>query len=434
MNKINMNDDNSKATLDWLDSCKSNKTKRDYRKFWRVWIRYSSEKDLPNSGTAQLEDMKQRRLSTDNTIKYFYDNEAVKYFKWLTTEYKSEKTQKPMGESSALSYTTAVRSFFKYHRYSLEIQKDKLPTTEKIRQQIEDHAFDIYQLRQLFAQGDLKERTILSCGKDLWLRAGDFLKLPREKIELAIKREDETSVAEKRETDIVEFELITAKEGEPASCHLSKETVELLREYLKTTPQNEFLFGLGEDALNDVIKRLSEKAKITVTGRIRFHCLRKFGITLMHGKITEPVMKYMTGKHISKDLKTYIQANRETYKAFKMLEPLISLTKGNGNGASSNLAKQLDELKKETFKRILFQKLLEKVIPKETMAKALLELAKEYDIDVKKLDVEGKMLFVTEDITTPIDTNSLIDKLAEKIEQKELARILAENGNNNNNR
>ena len=71
-----------------------------------------------------------------------------------------------------------------------------------------------------------------------------------------------------------------------------------------------------------------------------------------HGKVTEPVMEYMVGKHISKDLRTYIQNNRETFKAFKLIEPLISLTKSNGNG-SGQMAKQLEELKKATFKQML---------------------------------------------------------------------------------
>lgn len=188
--------------------------------------------------------------------------------------------------------------------------------------------------------------------------------------------------------------------------------------------------SLSEDALNGLLQRLAEKSKITLTGRVRWHCLRKFGITLMHGKATEPVMKYMTGKHISKDLKTYIQANRESYKAFKMLEPILSLTKANGNGVRSELGKQLDELKKETFKRILLEKLLEKVIPKEVMTKALLEIAKEYDIDIKAVEGEGVTTFIDAETSAAFTTDSLIDALAQKIEQKELARILAENGNN----
>jgi len=417
-NKVKM--DSSKATTEWLDSRKK-ETRWQYQSRWEIWLEYCRLKGIPSSGSEQLEDIKKRRLSDDNTVKYFYDNEIPKFFQWLQTEYKGKTTNKPLSESSALAVTTAVRSFFAFHRYTLEIKKEALPSSEKVAQTYEDHAFDIYQLRAMFQQGDLKERTILACGKDLWLRAGDFVKLNRDMIELLIKRELELAENEKREPDIIEFEFTTEKEKEPCSCHLSRETVELLKEYLRTYPKtNDKLFPLTEDALNDLLRRLAEKAKITVSGRIRWHCLRKFGITLMHGKVTEPVMKYMTGKHISKDLRVYIQNNKETYKAFKMIEPLISLTKTNGG--NSQLAKQLEELKTATMKQIILMKLMEKLIPKEQLAQALNELAKELNVElVSAIMDEGK--------TAPSDLNTMITVLAKAYEKKDLERILKENGN-----
>jgi hypothetical protein len=107
----------------------------------------------------------------------------------------------------------------------------------------------------------------------------------------------------------------------------------------------------------------------------------------MHGKVTEPVMKYMVGKHIDHSLRTYIQGNLETYKAFKMIEPLISLTEFNGTG-NSQLTKELEELRKERFKLLASLKLMEKMTPKEQIEKAIVELAQEYDI---KLRTEIKM-------------------------------------------
>jgi hypothetical protein len=139
----------------------------------------------------------------------------------------------------------------------------------------------------------------------------------------------------------------------------------------------------------------------------------------MHGKITEPVMKYMVGKHISKDLRTYIQNNRETFKAFKLIEPLISLTKSNGNG-SGQMAKQLEELKKERFKVIIMQKLIEKTTPKQVMENAMEEIERELGITKE-----------TVHITEPQDLTTRINTLAETYEKKDLERILKENGNNN---
>jgi hypothetical protein len=416
-----------KAVVEWIASAKSKQTAYQYQNRWQIWLAYCTKKGIPASGSEQLEDMKKRRLNNDNTEKFFYDNEVPNFFRWLKTEFKGKMTKKPLGETSALAVTTAVRSFFAYHRYTLEIKKDSLPSSEKATQTYEDHAFDIYHLRAMFQQGDLKERTILACGSSLWLRAGDFVGLSRDLVELTIKREQELAENEHRDTDTIEFELTTEKEKEPCSCHLSKETIELLKDYLRTYPSTTGqLFQLSEEALSDVLRRLADKSKITVNGRIRWHCLRKFGITLMHGKITEPVMQFMVGKHISKDLRTYIQNNRETFKAFKLIEPLISLTKSNGNG-SGQMAKQLEEMKKETFKQIIRMKIIEKVTPKQTMQKALEEIADELGLnegDIKTLNEgTGK--------AQPPDLETKIGVLAEAYREKDLHRILKENGNNN---
>jgi hypothetical protein len=382
--------DSSNAIMEWLGSIKNKSSRVQYSSRWQHWVKYCKLNCLPDNGDAQLEDMKQRRLSNDNSEKYFYDNLLPKFFVWLTTEYRGSKTNEPLSENGAVGVTTAVRPFFAYYRSALLIKKEAIPSVDKIVPKYKDHQFDIFQLRSMFAQGDLKERTVLACGKDLWLRTGDFVNISRIFIENLLRREQKKAENEKRDTDVIEFELITTKEKEPASCHFSKESIMLLKEYLRTQEPNghsQKLFPLTEDALNDLLRRLAEKAKITTSGRIRWHCLRKFGITIMHDKVTEPVMKYMVGKHIDHSLRTYIQGNRETCKAFKMIEPLISLTEFNGNG-NSQPNKELEELKKERFKLLASLKLMEKITPKEQMEKAIVELAQEYGI---KLQTEIKM-------------------------------------------
>jgi hypothetical protein len=142
----------------------------------------------------------------------------------------------------------------------------------------------------------------------------------------------------------------------------------------------------------------------------------------MHGKITEPVMKYMTGKHIERSLKTYIQNNKETFKAFKTIEPLISLSKTNGNG---NLSKQLEEIKKSTAKQLAMLKLMEKLVSKEEMSKAIEDLAKDLDV---KLEPKTDIAFSG---IPEYDLETAITKIGEAILKKDLERILAENGNNN---
>lgn len=416
-------------TDDWLNACRSEQTRKIYSIRWRIWLQYCTAKKLPNSGTAIIEDIKQRRQSNDSAIKFFWDNEIPKYFKWLQEEYKNPKTKKAMSQSSALTVANVPRAFFAFHRYQLEIKANALPSSEKVQTTITDHAFDVYQLRAMFAQGDLQERTVLALGKDLALRVEDFSELNRHMIETLITRENEKAEAEKRPIDVIEFELVTTKEKESASCHLSHESIELLKEYLRTVPaKNGHLFALGTDGLNDVVKRLAEKSKITLTGRVRWHCLRKFFITVSHGLVTEPVMKYMVGKHISKDLKTYIQANSETMKAFKLIEPLISLTKTNGNG-NTQLAKQLEEIKKNATKQLIMLKLMEKITPKEEMQKALVELSEELGIKLKpKPFVFGEHVETYMRYELP-SIDEFITQLSEALDKKQLQKELKELGN-----
>lgn len=433
--------DTSKAVTDWLNSMKQ-ASRTQYSGRWETWLEYCQKKGLPDNGDKQLEDMKRRRQSGDNSEKYLYDNELPKFFAYLTSEFRSKITKEPLSENGASGVSTAVRSFFAYHRYTLEIRKESMPSSQKMVKKYEDHAFDIYQLRAMFAQGNLEERTVLSIGKDLWLRVGDFGNLSRQVILLMIQREAEKAEAEKRQPDIIEFLLTTEKEREPASCHLSRESIEMLKEYLRTCSDSNLakLFPLTEDSLNDILVRLAKKAKITLTGRIRWHCLRKFGITVLHGKVQEPVMKFMVGKHITEDLRTYIQANNEPYKAFKLIEPLISLTKSNGNG-NLTLAKELEEIKKERFKRLAFERLIEKTTPREVMEEAMKELAAEFGMAFKVekiiktkqksgLELTDTLPELTIETKTVLpDVDSFIEQLSEKIEKKDLERVLKENGN-----
>lgn len=195
----------------------------------------------------------------------------------------------------------------------------------------------------------------------------------------------------------------------------------MLNDYLKTYPKkNGHLFALGEDGVNDLLKRLAEKAKITLTGRVRWHCLRKYGVTVLHGQTEEPVMKYMVGKHIGKDLRVYIQKNRETFKAFKRIEPQISLTNTNGSNGNGKLAKNMEELKKSMFKQKVLTMILEKSLSPEQKKEIIESVSKELGVAFSAV---GKK---------PITLEEAITELAECLQEEEQEAIneLA-NGDNN---
>jgi hypothetical protein len=72
-----------KAVQEWLSSLRSERTRTEYEDRFTVWLEYCKTAKIPQSGSEQIEDMKRRRLSNDNTIKFFYDNEIPKFFQWL---------------------------------------------------------------------------------------------------------------------------------------------------------------------------------------------------------------------------------------------------------------------------------------------------------------------------------------------------------------
>ena len=57
-----------KSVLEWLNGCKSEGTRQVYENNFRFWLEYSTKKGLLKSGSEQLEDIKQKRVSTDSTI------------------------------------------------------------------------------------------------------------------------------------------------------------------------------------------------------------------------------------------------------------------------------------------------------------------------------------------------------------------------------
>ena len=105
---------------------------------------------------------------------------------------------------------------------------------------------------------------------------------------------------------------------------------------------------------------------------------------------------------------------------------------------NGQLAKQLEELESATFKQLALMKLVEKITAKEEMQKALIESASEFGI---KLETETKAKNVTHK-TGKLETyeetkipslNEFISQVRKALEKQDLERVLAENGNGDNN-
>ena len=338
MSDVKLNDNDKwikedKAFYEWLQA-QGKSYQRRCREHMKLFIQYLNakypEKQL-TTATKILQVRKKQDKSDDKKVKHWFADEIPKFIDWLIS--------RGVKSDTAVSYSSPVRGFFRFHRYPLQIRKHALPEIEGTSG---DHTLTREQLKRMHDVGDIKERAILLSGKDLGLRISDFQILKRELILAEIER----AKLEEHEVDYpIEFTILTKKEKIPACCHVMYETVEALQMYWKTMPNSEYWFPNGDkghitDAqLNYILRKLWSVAyndpKVLekpigigekTSGRIRWHGLRDFLISSMaNANINKWAIKFMVGKKVSKDMKEYL-SGLDKKELFKQAESRITLT------------------------------------------------------------------------------------------------------------
>ena len=220
-----------------------------------------------------------------------------KYFIWL-----KERGYK---QNSARALTNGPIQFLKYFGVDVRIRKSIGVNRTEIS--TKDHLLTIDDVRKMHKVAGLRERTILLLAKDFGLRVGDFCRL--------LKRDFESRISQ---TPPVPIDILTAKEGIVAHAFISEESLEQLKIFLPTlNPKNKFLFQssrqghLDEETVNWILKDLAEKAKMQLTGSLRFHCFRKlFMRTAAELGVSSWNAKLLVGKAVEKSIETYINGVR----------------------------------------------------------------------------------------------------------------------------
>lgn len=216
-----------------------------------------------------------------------------KYFVWL-----KEKGYK---QNSARALTNGPIQFLKYFDVQVKIRKSIGINRTEVSTR--DHRLTIHNLRKMYDVAGLLERVILSLAKDFGLRVGDFCRLLRKDYESRIGQDPP-----------VPIDILTSKEGIVAHAFISEESLEQLKVYLPTLrPNNKYLWQsarqgyLDEETINWIIKGLAEKARIQLTGSLRFHCFRKLFLrTAAELGINAWNAKLLVGKSVEKSIATYI--------------------------------------------------------------------------------------------------------------------------------
>ena len=306
--------------LNYVKDTKSENTYKEYKKGIEKFCEWYGK--TPNE---VLEVRRQDWTSGDLVQKKRFVRELEKFHKWLLQPIHTIKGKPNQAYSinSARTYCLGIQQLFRFYEMSMTI-----PTGSEISRTVvstKDYVPTPQQYREMYKlASDLRSKLIISMGKDLAWRIGDFAKI----------RKDMLPDLE-RDAPIL-FELITEKEDVIAKSFLSQETVDLLKEYLPTVKDNPnpYVFPSNKESyfdpesINRILKDLATKAKIKIPERkrLRFHAFRKrFLSECANLHIDVNTAKVLVGKHVEKDMLTYL-SEVEHREAFIRVHQRLRLT------------------------------------------------------------------------------------------------------------
>ncbi len=389
--------------LDYLEKSKSRNTYKSYKRGIELFSEYFG-KTRNEVLKLRLQDWK----SDDLHQKRRFAREIEKFHRWMIN--------KGYTINSARANTIGILQLFRFFEMPVTTLSDEVKKTTITTK---DFVPRVEQYRRMFkVADDLRARLIISMGKDLGWRIGDFSKI----------RKDQLPDLE-QEAPIL-FELITEKEDVIAKSFLSQETVDLLREYLPTVENNPnpYLFPSNREryfdpeSINRVLRELAAKANVTIpkSKRLRFHAFRKrFLSECANLHIDVNTAKILVGKSVSKDMLTYLSEveHRESFIRVHQRLRLMETPMRKRRESSTELENRLELLEtKLTIIGSLAPDLMKRV-------NALVEKSDAY--------MTAKWKMKIRDMTF----NEKLDILAKeelRKQQEEYARIIAENNNNNN--
>jgi len=271
------------------------------------------------------------------------------------------------------------------------------------------------QYREMYKVADgLRDKLIVSMGKDLGWRIGDFVKIRKDTLPIL-------------DADApIPFELITEKEDVLAKSFLSQETVDLLKEYIETVKDvdNPYLFPsnhgkfIDTDTINNVLRTLAEKAKIRIpkNKRLRFHCFRKrFLSECANMSVDINTAKILVGKNVEKDMLTYL-SEVEHKAAFLKVHQRLRLTETKmrkRRETTTELERRLEDL----------ERLVHGVIA--LGGKDLVDKAK------RTLELEDKDLWFQFKDSSALEIVKKLGEIRRRKQMEEYRKLIMENNNNN---
>lgn len=403
-----MTDEQSAMSLtveDFLSYVKETKSKHTFKEY-RIGIEKFS-KWFGKSANEILEMRKEDWVSGNLHRKKRFTREIEKYHKWLIENQK-------YSINTARNYCLGILQLFRYYEMPITI-----PTGSNVSKTVistKDFVPTPQQYREMYKVADsLRDKLIVSMGKDLGWRIGDFVKIQKDILPIL-------------DADApIPFELMTEKEDVLAKSFLSQETVDLLKEYLATVKDNPnpYLFPsnrdkfIDTDTINNVLRTLSEKAKIRMprNKRLRFHCFRKrFLSECANLSVDINTAKILVGKNVEKDMLTYL-SEVEHKEAFLKVHQKLRLTETEmrkRRETTSELERKVEDL----------QRLVHGVIA--LGGKDLVEKAKH------TLELEDKDLWLRFKDSSTLEMIKQLGEIRRRKQREEYRKLIMENNNTNN--
>ena len=389
-----------KEFLDYIREARSYNTFKEYKHGISKFVEWFG-KDADTILTMRHEDV----LSGEPRRKKRFLREIEKFHAFLLKGEYSINT--------ARTLCLGVQQLFRYYEMPIT-----LPMGSKVAKTVistQDFPLQSEHVKAMYKVADLRGRVVVSMGKDLGWRIGDFVKLRKDQLpDLELEAP-------------ISFEIITEKEDVLAKSFLSQETVGLLKTYLPTLPEdNPYLFPSNRtkyiegEQINRIIKGLANKALIRIprSRRLRFHCFRKlFLSTCANVGVDVNIAKILVGKQVEKDMLTYLPTV-DLRKAFLSVQEKLSLTTPMKEiGLKEERIKELEErLKKQEWT----MEAMTRIYGEETRKKAL----EEYE----KLIGKGTSASLGERPTKEVLEE--VGKAIEKRRQEEYKKLIEENNNN----
>lgn len=401
------------AFLDYIKQTKSKNTYREYQSGLKKFSKWYGK-----SSNEILEERRQDWVSGDLFRKKRFSREIEKFHKWLLQSIHTikGKPDQPYSINSARTYTLGLIQLFRFYEMPLstispEVSK-RVPTTR-------DFVPTIAQYRRMFnVAGDLRSKLIISMGKDLAWRIGDFSKIRKDQL----PNLDQDAP--------IEFVLITEKEDIVAKSFLSQETVNLLKQYLPTVESNSnpYLFPSNREgyydpeSINRTLRELAEKAnvKIPKNKRLRFHAFRKrFLSECANVRIDVNTAKVLVGKSVEGSMLAYL-SEVEHREAFIKVHERLRLTE-TPMRTTKETATELEK-KVERLERIIHGIIA-------LGGANIVERAKQI-IETQYVGTLSKDAIAKAKELSPIELLELVGKGEEQNQLEEYKRMIAENNNN----